>query len=95
MSKRRILTEPIPNTCPDVDALIDEIIKLEGKVVTKNNVIQLSKGLEKLRKSNAKLRDWGTALTGKITGIQSALKGIEDYSAEVVKLRNSLEIRLR
>lgn len=67
--------EPIPNTCPDIDKIIDKIISAkeearyivrdsEGKYAVQTNWIidklnSVISDMEKIRQDNRTLRDWG------------------------------------
>jgi hypothetical protein len=44
-------------TCPDIDAIIDSIEKLD--VLKRGQLYKFKRGMEKLRNSNDKLRDSG------------------------------------
>ena len=70
----KIPQEPVGYTCPSINELESFIDEITFEVLDKKTNKLIKKRLEKLRKANKALREWGYELSGMLTDITNILE---------------------
>lgn len=83
---RRGDNSPVDYTCPLIDEVISFIEDLDGECVSGYSVRSMVNVLEKIRKANTELREWGNDMYQELEDSKS------DYEDQLAKLENDLEI---
>ena len=85
--------DPVRHTCPDVDSMLTNVSKSKQDLeCALSRIDGMDSELEKLRKSNEELREWGTEEAHRVDELEGELDGLRcDHCAELSDMRDRAE----